>query len=88
MPLIEGYIQGGDTSMPPRPDIDPESRYIRLDYANGSPPIAPGRPVWIVAPGWNGDYAGFASRAETVRRARPGETVLLLDWRDAPLIPS
>lgn len=42
-----------------------------------------GSQTWVISHGWNGNLDQFRNLAGAVRRARPNDTVLVLDWRQA-----
>lgn len=83
-------VEGGDPSSPVNEDIDPLAREVNFalistggldsDRLSQEYDEETNKDVWLVLHGWNSDYDNFVPLAEAVKRAKPEDIVLLLDW--------
>jgi pimeloyl-ACP methyl ester carboxylesterase len=62
------------------PGTNPNQRAINFTINQQGPDTGQ---VWVILHGWNGDINRFDILANRVAAARPGDTVLRLDWRQA-----
>jgi Ca2+-binding RTX toxin-like protein len=80
-------IRGGSPFGTFTPEIDRDERRVWLDLrvTNGSRVENEwnGKPVWIIIHGWNDNSSSFLGLANAVQSAKPGDLVMLLDWREA-----
>jgi Ca2+-binding RTX toxin-like protein/pimeloyl-ACP methyl ester carboxylesterase len=79
----------------PREEISIPSastRLVFIDYFNGrqfggdnaeGPQSWNGKPVWIIAHGWNGNNNALSRIAESIQATDPDAIVLGIDWRQA-----
>jgi hypothetical protein len=64
--------------------VDPRRRGVEFDLIQDKRAI-PGSQTWVIIHGWNGELGQFQDLGEAVQRARPNDTVLVLNWRQAAL---
>ncbi|PSB57868.1 hypothetical protein C7B77_06835 [Chamaesiphon polymorphus CCALA 037] len=93
-------VTGGSLPRKPVEDIDPTYRNIRFNIIGETQAAeetirkswTQGKQVWVVVHGWNRDTTISPvidpivnHLAETVKKAKPGDIVLTLDWQEASL---
>jgi pimeloyl-ACP methyl ester carboxylesterase len=87
----EFTVAGGDASSPdPDQNIsDPNFRNVNFAIVSAwddqlKKAYTPGKNVWIVSHGWNGDFNNLKDNlGKTISQAKPDDIVLALDWTKA-----
>lgn len=74
---VSGGRQGGFGLSDIFPPILPDSRAVKFNLVHRG--TAQGQ-VWVIIHGWTKDITPFTNLAGTVAAAKPGDTVLTLDW--------